>query len=153
MSFEQQWHAAEYNWLYWVSYAGMLIAPLLGAASVSLFFARRPVARRAWHVGLALLCFLLTAEATVQSIGLKWQLRAEAAQTDAERDIVARRDTANLAFAPIIGGFSGAVGVVLWYITASVTGRFAKRRANSTGGPGVPPNQSLEWTGPAEPSV
>jgi hypothetical protein len=150
MSFEQQWDAAAYNWLYWVSYAGMLIAPLLGATLVSHLFARRPVARRAWHVGSALLCFFLTAGATVESIGLKWQLRAQAAQTDNERQIVAMRDTGNLAFAPIIGGVCGAVGVVLWCITAWGAGRFARRRAQRTGGPSVPPNQPLEWTGPAE---
>ena len=133
MTFEQQWDAARYNWLYWVSYAGMLIAPLLGATLVSLRFARRPVARRGWHVVLALLCFLLTAGATAMSIGLKWQLRARAAQTDEEQEIAAMRDGGNLAFAPIIGGFCGTVSVVLWCVTARVAASFAKRRPTRSG--------------------
>ena len=71
--------------------------------------------------------------ATAMSIGLKWQLRARAAQTDEEQEIAAMRDGGNLAFAPIIGGFCGTVSVVLWCVTARVAASFAKRRPTRSG--------------------
>src|SRR3954451_21431458 len=107
MTFDQQWTAARYNWQYWASYAGMFIAPLVGATFVALYLRRRPVARRAWHIILALFVFLLTAEITVDSIGRKWESRVAAARTYEENQAVATRDL-NLMFAPIIGGLCGA---------------------------------------------
>jgi hypothetical protein len=127
MTFEQKWEAARYNWQYWVSYVGMLIAPLVGGMFVAIGFRRRPAARRVWHVVLALAFCLLTADMTMESIGRKWESRAAAARTDKEFETVAMLDSGNLAFAWIIGGLCGAASVLVWCSAAWVGGRIVRR--------------------------
>ena len=127
MTFEQKWEAARFNWQYWVSYVGMLVAPLLGGMFVAIVFRRRPLARGVWHVVLALAFCLLTVDMTMESIGRKWESRAAAARTEQEFETVAMGDTGNLAFAPIIGGLCGAASVLVWCSAAWVGGRIVRR--------------------------
>ena len=150
MTFEQQWNAAPYNHFYWLSWAAMLVIPTVGAAAVTIFFAPRGTVarRRFWHWLPALTCFFVTAEATMQAIALKWVLRAAAAHTEQEFERVAFRDTANRAFAPIIGAFCGAVSMAVWFIAAAVTRRVIARSARRR-----PEGQSSEVTGTVSPGV
>lgn len=117
MTFGQEWDTARYNYLYWVSYFFMLAFPALTSAGVALFFDRALV-RRILHCILASLCFFLTLATTAWSIGLKWDLRAQAAHTVDEQKLVALRDTGNLAFSPIIGAFCGLIAVGIWLFIA-----------------------------------
>ena len=122
MTFEQQWDAARYNAWYWVSYAFMLLVPVLGAVAVMSRFRSRGV-RRGLTALLALTCLFVTAGGTMLSIRQKWDRRYLLVGTARENQLASERDGANLVFAPIIGFACGAFAVLLTYATAEYVGR------------------------------
>lgn len=103
MTFEQIWESARYNEFFWLSHAaGLGGAAMLGLAA---FLIRNKMERWASYAALAFLILLPVTDLTVRSIQVKWQTRWNAAKTEEQQQRVADGDGANLAFAPVIGGF------------------------------------------------
>jgi hypothetical protein len=111
-SFEVAWENAAYNHWYNLQWLTMwIIAPASGLVLGWLISLRR---LRPRFLGLVCVAFFgLVLELTAESITTKWMLRADAAKSAEEKQIVANRDTANHAFIPIIGAFNGGLAVTL----------------------------------------
>lgn len=129
MTFEQQWESAKYNWLYWLTWAAMLVLPLVCAVIASRWTAVDRTRRRARVGWMGIGLFVSIAFLSLCSIDLKWHLRREAAETAEQRSIVAEHDTGNLVFSPIIGGRDGALAVLM-YAGLTMGARFITDSAN-----------------------
>ena len=119
--FELAWHAARYNPFYYLGYAIPPCAVLLGVISRSkiLFWLA---------VAASVACTFVVVCIAIQ---YKWELRANAAQTDEQMEAVAMSDTGNLAFAPIIAGFQALTLTGICAIPGGLLSRYLRRKPRS----------------------
>jgi purine-cytosine permease-like protein len=121
--FAQIWIAARHNVFFWITHA-------LGALCVLGAVLAGYRSLRSYKKAAMVLCFLL-AIMTVAGIAEKWRIRESAAQTARQKQAVADRDGANLAFSPFIGlvvGSSYYLGSLFVFTLAGRLGHTVRER-------------------------
>jgi len=104
MTFEIVWKTSQYNWAFWFTHILGIVGVLVLLSFV--FLVKADLKRKIINMITIIFMLIFITASTVLSIQIKWERRSAAAKTQKEKMAVANRDSANLAFSPIIGIFN-----------------------------------------------
>ena len=118
MAFETIWETSKYNWAFWLSHT----LGILGVITLLVFAfqIKSQSKRQIIHIITIVVMLIFITASTVLSVQIKWEKRWNAAQTQKEKTAVANRDSANLAFSPIIGAFRSLIYVSIGMIAITI---------------------------------